>query len=65
MYPPLSGKPRTYVKRPFHTDWVILWFCQRAGSKELFAPKEIRTLDLIGLPQRPMPLPLEPTPWGF
>jgi len=24
----------------------------------------IRTLDFMGLPQKPKPLPLEPTPWG-
>jgi len=47
VYPPLSGKPQTDVKRPLHTD--------RASPKKLFAPKEIRTLDLMGLPQRPKP----------
>jgi hypothetical protein len=60
--PTLSGEPRTRIKRPLHTDRVILQLRQWAGSKKLFAPKEIRTLDIIGLPQRPRPLPLEPTP---
>jgi H+-transporting ATPase len=30
----------------------------------LFAPKGIQTLDLIEIPPRPRPLPLEPTPLG-
>jgi hypothetical protein len=46
-------------------DRVILRFCQRVSSKELFAPKEIQTLNLIGLSQRPKSLPLEPTSWGY
>jgi hypothetical protein len=61
VYQPLSGKLRTRAKRPLHTDRVILRFRRRASPKELFAPKEIRTLDLMGLPQRPMPLTLKPT----
>jgi hypothetical protein len=64
VYPPLLGKPRTHVKRPLHTDRVILRLRRRAGPKELFALKGIRTLDLMKLPQRPRPLPLEPTPWA-
>jgi len=65
MYQPLSGKPWTRVKRPLYTDQIILRFRLQAGPKELFAPKEIRTLDLMGLPQRPKPLSLEPMPWGY
>jgi hypothetical protein len=57
MYPLLLGKLRTHVKHPFHLDRLILWFCRRAGPKELFAPKGIRTLDLMRLSQRPRPLP--------
>jgi hypothetical protein len=63
MYQPLSGKPWTRVKRPLHIDRVILQLLRRAGPKELFASKGFRTLDLIELPQRPRPLPLEPTLW--
>jgi hypothetical protein len=40
-------------------------FRRQAGPKKLFTPKRIRTLDLKGLPQRPRPLPLEPTAWGI
>jgi hypothetical protein len=29
----------------------------------LFAFKGIQTLDLMEIPPRPKPLPLEPTPW--
>jgi len=64
VYPPLSGKSRIRVKHPLHTDRVILRLRQQVGPKELLAPKGIRTLDLMELPQRPMPLSLEPTPWG-
>jgi len=61
VYPPMSSKPRTHVKRPFHTDRVILLLHQWAGPKKLFVPKKIRTLDLMRLPQKPRPpLPLEP-----
>jgi hypothetical protein len=65
VYPPLLGKSRTHVKSPLHTDQVIFRLRRRAGPKELFALKGIRTLDLMELPQRPRPLPLEPTPWGW
>jgi hypothetical protein len=43
VYPLLSDKLRTYVKHSLYTDRVIF----RAGPKELFASKEIRTLDLM------------------
>jgi hypothetical protein len=59
VYPPLLGKSRICVKRPLHTDRIILRLRSQAGPKKLFASKGIRTLDFIGLPQRPMPLPLE------
>jgi len=58
---PLSDKPRTRAKYSLHTDWVIIWLRRRAGPKELFAAKEIRTSDLIEIPPRPRLLPLEPT----
>jgi hypothetical protein len=61
-YPSMSGKLRTCVKRPLHTDRVILRLRRRVGLKKLCIPKGIRTLDLMGLPQRLRPLPLEPTP---
>jgi hypothetical protein len=48
LYPLLSGKPRTHVKRPLHTNRVILQLRRRADPKELFTPKGIRTLDLMG-----------------
>jgi hypothetical protein len=54
VYPLLSGKPRTYVKRPLLTDRVIL----RLALKN-FALKGIRILDLMELSQRPKPLPPE------
>jgi hypothetical protein len=59
VYPSLLGKPRTRAKRPFHTDWVILRLRRWIGSKELFVPKGIRTLDLIEMLPRPRPLPLK------
>jgi hypothetical protein len=65
VYPFLSSKPQTHVKCLLHTDRIILRLRQRVDPKELFAPKGIRTLDLMRLPQRPRPLPLEPTPWGY
>lgn len=65
VYPLMSSKPRIRVKRHLHTDQVILQLCWWAGLKKLFAPKGIQILDLMGLPQKPMPLPLEPTPLGF
>lgn len=65
MYPLLSGKPRTHLKHLLHTDRVILRLRRRFGPKELFAPKGIQTLNLMGLPQKLRSLPLEPTPWGY
>jgi predicted neutral ceramidase superfamily lipid hydrolase len=53
VYLPLTGKPRTHVELLLHTNRVILRLCWRAGPKELFAFKGIRTLDLMRLPQRP------------
>ena len=61
---PKLGKPRTRVKRPLHTYQVMIRLRRRASPKELFAPKGIRTLDLMKTPQRSKPLPLEPIPWG-
>jgi hypothetical protein len=65
VYPPLSGKPRTRVKRSLHTDWIILQLHRQADPKKLFASKRIRILDLMGLPQRPRSLPFGSTPWGY
>jgi hypothetical protein len=39
--------------------------CCGRGPKKLFAPKGIRTLDLMGMPSSPRSSPLEPTPWSF
>jgi hypothetical protein len=65
VYPLLLGKSWIRVKRPFHTNRVIPHLCQQADLKELFAPKEIRTLDLMDYHiTKIKPLPLEPTPWG-
>jgi hypothetical protein len=47
MYSLMLGKPQTRVKCLLHTDWVILRLHRRAGSKELFAPKEIQILKLM------------------
>jgi hypothetical protein len=62
VYILLSGKLQTHVKRPLHTDRVKLRLRWRVSPKQLFTPKGIQTLDLMGLPQRPRLLPLEPTP---
>jgi hypothetical protein len=42
VYPLFSGKPWIRVKRPFHTNQVILKLCQQADRKELFAPREFK-----------------------
>jgi hypothetical protein len=42
VYPFFSSKPRIRVKRPLHTNQVILKLCQQAGRKELFAPREFK-----------------------
>jgi len=65
VYPHMSGKPQTYVKRSLQTNRVILWLRRQADSKELFSPKEIRILNLIEILPGPRPLPLEPTSWGL
>jgi hypothetical protein len=46
-------------------DRVIFQLRRQIGFKKLFALKGIQTFDLMGLPQRPRPLPLESTPWGL
>jgi hypothetical protein len=62
MYSLLSDKLQTRVKRSLHTNRVILQLRQRADPNKLFVPKEIRTLNLMKLPQRLKLLSLEPTP---
>lgn len=54
----------TSLQSPLHMDWVILQFCRRASPKELFAPKETQTLNLMEMLQRPRLLPLETTTRG-
>jgi hypothetical protein len=48
----MSGKLQTRIKHPLHMDRIIR---RRADPKKLFTPKEIRTLDLMQLPQIPKP----------
>ena len=55
MYPLLLGKPQTRVKRPLHTDRVILRLWQQAGPKKLFAPKRFQALDLMECQQDQCP----------
>jgi hypothetical protein len=45
---------------PFHMNRIILRLRQQADPKKLFTPKKIRTLEFMGLPQKPRLLPLEP-----
>jgi hypothetical protein len=54
---PMQSAPSKWIRSNFD-------FAKGHGPKELFAPKEIRTLNLIGMPPRPRPLPLNPTPWN-
>jgi hypothetical protein len=50
MYTPLLSKPWIRIKCPLHTDLVIFRLRRQASLNELFAPKGIQTLDLMGLP---------------
>lgn len=59
MYLPQLGKPWIRAKHSLHLDWVIFSLHRQASPKKLFTLKKIRTLDLMRIPHRLKPLPLE------
>jgi hypothetical protein len=61
---PCQENPKPMQRTPSKQIRSDFGFANRHGPKELFAPMEIRTLNLIGMPPRPRTLLLNPTPWN-